>query len=112
MREPHRCWGDLVHFVSPCPFSLPSPRPAHRQRLLFLSQICKGTSQHEEICLGLFTLVLTEPAQAQKVRHAPAASFFPRGFCFPGSPGCAEVLLGKFLVSCRHQQAPGCGPQR
>ncbi|NXD58808.1 INT3 protein, partial [Corvus moneduloides] len=28
--------------------------------------ICKGTPQHEEICLGLFTLVLTEPAQAQK----------------------------------------------
>ncbi|KAM6365323.1 integrator complex subunit 3 [Pluvialis apricaria] len=30
------------------------------------AHICKGTPQHEEICLGLFTLVLTEPAQAQK----------------------------------------------
>ncbi|KAK2518220.1 hypothetical protein Q9233_012731 [Columba guinea] len=30
------------------------------------AHICKGTTQHEEICLGLFTLVLTEPAQAQK----------------------------------------------
>lgn len=28
--------------------------------------VCKGPPQHEEICLGLFTLVLTEPAQAQK----------------------------------------------
>lgn len=34
----------------------------------FSPQICKGTPQHEEICLGLFTLVLTDPAQAQKVR--------------------------------------------
>lgn len=33
-----------------------------------MSQVCKGPPQHEEICLGLFTLVLTEPAQAQKVR--------------------------------------------
>ncbi|XP_016161120.1 PREDICTED: integrator complex subunit 3, partial [Ficedula albicollis] len=33
---------------------------------VFPPQICKGTPQHEEICLGLFTLVLTEPAQAQK----------------------------------------------
>uniref|UniRef100_A0A8C2RD57 Integrator complex subunit 3 n=1 Tax=Capra hircus TaxID=9925 RepID=A0A8C2RD57_CAPHI len=31
--------------------------------------VCKGPPQHEEICLGLFTLVLTEPAQAQKVRR-------------------------------------------
>lgn len=23
----YRCWGDLVHFVSPCPFPLPSPGP-------------------------------------------------------------------------------------
>uniref|UniRef100_A0A8D2QUU2 Integrator complex subunit 3 n=1 Tax=Zosterops lateralis melanops TaxID=1220523 RepID=A0A8D2QUU2_ZOSLA len=30
------------------------------------AHICKGTPQHEEICLGLFTLVLTDPAQAQK----------------------------------------------
>ncbi|XP_019476854.1 integrator complex subunit 3-like isoform X2 [Meleagris gallopavo] len=30
------------------------------------AHICKGASQHEEICLGLFTLVLTEPTQAQK----------------------------------------------
>ncbi|XP_050190325.1 integrator complex subunit 3-like isoform X17 [Myiozetetes cayanensis] len=30
------------------------------------AHICKGTPQHEEICLGLFTLVLTEPSQAQK----------------------------------------------
>ncbi|XP_015739840.1 integrator complex subunit 3, partial [Coturnix japonica] len=30
------------------------------------AHICKGTPQHEEICLGLFTLVLTEPTQAQK----------------------------------------------
>ncbi|XP_075438190.1 integrator complex subunit 3-like [Ascaphus truei] len=28
--------------------------------------VCKGATQHEEICLGLFTLVLSEPAQAQK----------------------------------------------
>ncbi|GAB1287775.1 Integrator complex subunit 3 [Apodemus speciosus] len=28
--------------------------------------VCKGPPQHEEVCLGLFTLVLTEPAQAQK----------------------------------------------
>ncbi|XP_066428560.1 integrator complex subunit 3 [Eleutherodactylus coqui] len=28
--------------------------------------VCKGASQHEEVCLGLFTLVLSEPAQAQK----------------------------------------------
>uniref|UniRef100_A0A669BXQ0 Integrator complex subunit 3 n=2 Tax=Pseudocrenilabrinae TaxID=318546 RepID=A0A669BXQ0_ORENI len=27
---------------------------------------CKGQQQHEEVCLGLFTLVLTEPAQAQR----------------------------------------------
>uniref|UniRef100_A0A8C6U5H8 Integrator complex subunit 3 n=1 Tax=Neogobius melanostomus TaxID=47308 RepID=A0A8C6U5H8_9GOBI len=27
---------------------------------------CKGQPQHEEVCLGLFTLVLTEPAQAQR----------------------------------------------
>nr|XP_042699107.1 integrator complex subunit 3 [Chrysemys picta bellii] len=30
------------------------------------AHVCKGAPQHEEICLGLFTLVLTEPAQAQK----------------------------------------------
>lgn len=49
--------------------------------MLFLPQICKGTPQHEEICLGLFTLVLTEPAQAQKVRHARARrEFLPEGF--------------------------------
>ncbi|XP_025770983.1 integrator complex subunit 3 [Puma concolor] len=30
------------------------------------AHVCKGPPQHEEICLGLFTLVLTEPAQAQK----------------------------------------------
>lgn len=35
-----------------------------------VSQVCKGPPQHEEVCLGLFTLVLTEPAQAQKVRRA------------------------------------------
>ncbi|CAH2327412.1 integrator complex subunit 3 [Pelobates cultripes] len=28
--------------------------------------VCKGAVQHEEVCLGLFTLVLTEPTQAQK----------------------------------------------
>ncbi|XP_041430532.1 integrator complex subunit 3 isoform X2 [Xenopus laevis] len=28
--------------------------------------VCKGATQHEEICLGLFTLLLTEPAQGQK----------------------------------------------
>lgn len=38
-----------------------------------ISQVCKGPPQHEEICLGLFTLVLTEPAQAQKV-SLPALS--------------------------------------
>lgn len=32
-------------------------------------QVCKGQQQHEEVCLGLFTLVLTEPPQAQRVRH-------------------------------------------
>ena len=31
--------------------------------------MCKGQQQHEEVCLGLFTLVLTEPTQAQRVRH-------------------------------------------
>nr|XP_025044432.1 integrator complex subunit 3-like [Pelodiscus sinensis] len=30
------------------------------------AHVCKGAPQHEEICLGLFTLVLTEPTQAQK----------------------------------------------
>nr|XP_020666479.1 integrator complex subunit 3 [Pogona vitticeps] len=30
------------------------------------AHVCKGSPQHEEICLGLFTLILTEPAQAQK----------------------------------------------
>uniref|UniRef100_A0A8C7BBQ8 Integrator complex subunit 3 n=1 Tax=Neovison vison TaxID=452646 RepID=A0A8C7BBQ8_NEOVI len=30
------------------------------------AHVCKGPPQHEEVCLGLFTLVLTEPAQAQK----------------------------------------------
>uniref|UniRef100_A0A8C5QML7 Integrator complex subunit 3 n=1 Tax=Leptobrachium leishanense TaxID=445787 RepID=A0A8C5QML7_9ANUR len=28
--------------------------------------VCKGATQHEEVCLGLVTLVLSEPAQAQK----------------------------------------------
>ncbi|KAM9294593.1 LOW QUALITY PROTEIN: integrator complex subunit 3 [Gastrophryne carolinensis] len=28
--------------------------------------VCKGPTQHEEVCLGLFALVLSEPAQAQK----------------------------------------------
>uniref|UniRef100_A0A8C7BBY5 Integrator complex subunit 3 n=1 Tax=Neovison vison TaxID=452646 RepID=A0A8C7BBY5_NEOVI len=27
------------------------------------AHVCKGPPQHEEVCLGLFTLVLTEPAQ-------------------------------------------------
>ena len=40
-----------------------------------LSQVCKGPPQHEEICLGLFTLVLTEPAQAQKVRLPTLAPY-------------------------------------
>eukprot|EP00079_Xenopus_tropicalis_P018444 XP_004920126.1 PREDICTED: integrator complex subunit 3 [Xenopus tropicalis] len=31
--------------------------------------VCKGATQHEEVCLGLFALVLTEPAQVQKVRY-------------------------------------------
>lgn len=30
------------------------------------ANVCKGQPQHEEVCLGLFTLVLTEPAQAQR----------------------------------------------
>lgn len=30
------------------------------------ANVCKGQQQHEEVCLGLFTLVLTEPAQAQR----------------------------------------------
>ncbi|CAF92690.1 unnamed protein product, partial [Tetraodon nigroviridis] len=33
-----------------------------------LEEVCKGQQQHEEVCLGLFTLVLTEPTQAQRVR--------------------------------------------
>ncbi|XP_013877897.1 integrator complex subunit 3 [Austrofundulus limnaeus] len=28
--------------------------------------VCKGQQQHEEVCLGLFTLALTEPTQAQR----------------------------------------------
>ncbi|TMS01384.1 Integrator complex subunit 3 [Larimichthys crocea] len=31
-----------------------------------LEEVCKGQQQHEEVCLGLFTLVLTEPTQAQR----------------------------------------------
>lgn len=53
-----------VEFSFPSP---PIPRGIHLELGIF-SQICKGTPQHEEICLGLFTLVLTDPAQAQKVR--------------------------------------------
>lgn len=34
-------------------------------------QVCKGQQQHEEVCLGLFTLVLTEPPQAQRVSLRP-----------------------------------------
>ncbi len=30
-------------------------------------QVCKGPQQHEEICLGLFGLLLTETTQAQRV---------------------------------------------
>ncbi|TDH15598.1 hypothetical protein EPR50_G00010550 [Perca flavescens] len=30
------------------------------------ANVCKGPAQHEEVCLGLFSLVLTEPAQAQR----------------------------------------------
>ncbi|KAM9339737.1 integrator complex subunit 3 isoform 2-T2 [Symphorus nematophorus] len=30
------------------------------------ANVCKGQQQHEEVCLGLFTLVLTEPSQAQR----------------------------------------------
>ncbi|KAF7647220.1 hypothetical protein LDENG_00175750 [Lucifuga dentata] len=30
------------------------------------ANVCKGQQQHEEVCLGLFTLVLIEPAQAQR----------------------------------------------
>ncbi|XP_015668829.1 integrator complex subunit 3 [Protobothrops mucrosquamatus] len=30
------------------------------------AHVCKGAPQHEEVCLGLFTMILTEPAQAQK----------------------------------------------
>lgn len=30
------------------------------------AHVCKGPSQHEEVCLGLFTLILSEPAQAQR----------------------------------------------
>uniref|UniRef100_A0A3P9PNG4 Integrator complex subunit 3 n=1 Tax=Poecilia reticulata TaxID=8081 RepID=A0A3P9PNG4_POERE len=30
------------------------------------ANVCKGQQQHEEVCLGLFTLVLTEPTQAQR----------------------------------------------
>ncbi|XP_068589359.1 integrator complex subunit 3 [Cebidichthys violaceus] len=30
------------------------------------ANVCKGQTQHEEVCLGLFSLVLTEPTQAQR----------------------------------------------
>lgn len=30
------------------------------------ASVCKGQQQHEEVCLGLFTLVLLEPPQAQR----------------------------------------------
>ncbi|KAB5517756.1 hypothetical protein PHYPO_G00170840 [Pangasianodon hypophthalmus] len=30
------------------------------------AHVCKGPQQHEEVCLGLFTLLLTEPSQAQR----------------------------------------------
>ncbi|KAM4540129.1 integrator complex subunit 3 isoform 1-T1 [Odontesthes bonariensis] len=30
------------------------------------ANVCKGQQQHEEVCLGLFSLVLTEPTQAQR----------------------------------------------
>ncbi|KAK5884175.1 hypothetical protein CesoFtcFv8_020430 [Champsocephalus esox] len=30
------------------------------------ANVCKGQQQHEEVCLGLFSLLLTEPAQAQR----------------------------------------------
>uniref|UniRef100_A0A3Q2PP18 Integrator complex subunit 3 n=1 Tax=Fundulus heteroclitus TaxID=8078 RepID=A0A3Q2PP18_FUNHE len=30
------------------------------------ANVCKGQQQHEEVCLGLFALVLTEPTQAQR----------------------------------------------
>ncbi|XP_072304491.1 integrator complex subunit 3 [Eucyclogobius newberryi] len=30
------------------------------------ANVCKGQQQHEEVCLGLFTLILIEPAQAQR----------------------------------------------
>ncbi|XP_053190786.1 integrator complex subunit 3 [Scomber japonicus] len=30
------------------------------------ANVCKGQQQHEEVCLGLFTLALTEAAQAQR----------------------------------------------
>uniref|UniRef100_A0A8C2E044 Integrator complex subunit 3 n=1 Tax=Cyprinus carpio TaxID=7962 RepID=A0A8C2E044_CYPCA len=32
----------------------------------FTAHVCKGPQQHEEVCLGLFTLLLTEPPQAQR----------------------------------------------
>ncbi|KAG7253896.1 hypothetical protein CRUP_025299, partial [Coryphaenoides rupestris] len=31
-----------------------------------LEEVCKGQQQHEDVCLGLFCLVLTEPNQAQR----------------------------------------------
>uniref|UniRef100_A0A8C5SSF8 Integrator complex subunit 3 n=1 Tax=Laticauda laticaudata TaxID=8630 RepID=A0A8C5SSF8_LATLA len=30
------------------------------------AHVCKGAPQHEEVCLGLLTMILMEPAQAQK----------------------------------------------
>ncbi|XP_063041667.1 integrator complex subunit 3 isoform X1 [Engraulis encrasicolus] len=30
------------------------------------AHVCKGPQQHEEVCLGLFTVILTEPSQAQR----------------------------------------------
>lgn len=77
---------------------LPSPSafltvPSHHllSDSALLLQICKGTPQHEEICLGLFTLVLTEPTQAQKVKvlHPWVCTALVREeSCLPSSSRC------------------------
>lgn len=59
-----------------CAFSLPPSLPPPSDQLccylpFLLPQVCKGAPQHEEVCLGLFTMILTEPAQAQKVTRLP-----------------------------------------
>lgn len=96
------------------------PFPGLRSRLEFCwslefpSQICKGTPQHEEICLGLFTLVLTEPAQAQKVRKSREKKGGNSGILLPGIASVAgkgssgSVPSREFLgLGCGGEGIPG-----